>query len=370
MKESSAAQPTGEGDAIARRSTSSRLPSLDQFRGLTVAAMFVVNFGAGHPAVPSLLRHHRTWFSLADAVMPMFFLAVGYALRLAYVRHVEKEGAATARWLAVRRALALVLLGLVVHGLDGEFATWQALKEEGLAAVGKAFVRSPFQALVHIALATLWVLPVVAKSLRAQGWWLVGSLVLHTGLLLAGYQDWLVEHRCIDGGPLGFLGWTVPVLAGSMLRTRDECGSMAASRIAGLGLLSMGLGYVCSCLSHGGVIAAPPFVAPWHERDLWTMSQQTAGASYQLAGVGFAMLVFAMCRWAADVRSVRAAVFTTFGKNALAAYVLHGLVEDFVDPFVPKDAPLWWVGVGFAAFFAVTWAMLRGMEKQGLFVRL
>lgn len=347
-----------------------RLPSLDQFRGLTVAAMFVVNFAGGHPAVPALLRHHRTWFSLADAVMPMFFLAVGYALRLAYVRHVEKEGSAKARWLAVRRALALVLLGLVVHGLDGSYATWQALQDEGLGALGKAFVRSPFQALVHIGLTTLWVLPVVARSLRAQGAWLGASIAVHTALLLAGYQQWIVEHRCIDGGPLGFLSWTVPVIAGSMLRTRDEGERLSARAIAAAGLAAVGFGYAMSCLSHGGVLAAPPFVEPGHERDVWTASQQTAGASYQFVGAGVAMLVFAVCRWLADVRGVQWALFTTLGKNALAAYVLHGLVEDFVDPFVPKDAPLWWVGVGFAAFFAVTWAMLRGMERQGLFVRL
>lgn len=360
----------GIESSLRESAPASRLPSLDQFRGLTVAAMFVVNFAGGHPCVPALLRHHRTWFSLADAVMPMFFLAVGYALRLAFVKHVEKEGLEKARWLAVRRALALVLLGLVVHGLDGSYATWQALQDEGLGALGKAFVRSPFQSLVHIGITTLWVLPVVARSLRAQGIWLGASIALHTGLLLAGYQQWLVEHRCIDGGPLGFLSWTVPVLAGAMLRTRDEEQRLSPRAIGLAGLAAVAIGYAISCLSHGLVIAAPPFVEPWHERDVWTASQQTAGASYQFVGVGVAMLVFALCRWLAEGRGVQFAVFRTFGRNALAAYVLHGLVEDFVDPFVPKDAPLWWVGVGFAVYFAVTWAMLRGMERQRLFVRL
>lgn len=332
--------------------------------------MFVVNFAGGHPCVPVLLRHHRTWFSIADAVMPMFFLAVGYSLRLAFVKHLEKEGIEQARWMAVRRALALVLVGLVVHGLDGSFVSWQSLQDEGLGALGKAFVRSPFQALVHIGLTTLWVLPVVARSLRAQGAWLSASIAAHTALLLAGYQPWLVEHGCIDGGPLGFLAWTAPVLAGAMLRTRDEGDRLSARAIGLAGFAVLALGYATSCLSHGGVIAAPPFVEPWHERDVWTASQQTAGASYQFVGVGVAMVVFALCRWLADARGVQFSMFRTFGRNALAAYVLHGLVEDFVDPFVPKDAPLWWWAVGCSVFFAITWAMLRGMEKQGLFVRL
>jgi hypothetical protein len=41
-----------------------------------------------------------------------------------------------------------------------------------------------------------------------------------------------------------------------------------------------------------------------------------------------------------------------------------------VRPYAPKDSPLWWALAMFAVFFAITWAMLRGMERQGLFVRL
>ncbi len=50
--------------------------------------------------------------------------------------------------------------------------------------------------------------------------------------------------------------------------------------------------------------------------------------------------------------------------------MLHGLVEDFVRPSAPKDSPLWWALTMFAVFFAITWAMLRGLEKSGACIRL
>ncbi len=48
-----------------------RLASLDQFRGYTVAGMFLVNFLAAYDAwVPPVLLHHHTYCSYADTIMP------------------------------------------------------------------------------------------------------------------------------------------------------------------------------------------------------------------------------------------------------------------------------------------------------------
>jgi hypothetical protein len=41
-----------------------------------------------------------------------------------------------------------------------------------------------------------------------------------------------------------------------------------------------------------------------------------------------------------------------------------------VRPYAPKDSPLWWALAMFAVFFAITWAMLRGLEKSGTYIRL
>ena len=82
-----------------------RLVSLDQFRGYTVAGMFVVNWLGGFAVTPEILKHHRTWCSYADTIMPQFFFAVGFALRLVYLRNAAKSGPAAAHWRVVRRGL-------------------------------------------------------------------------------------------------------------------------------------------------------------------------------------------------------------------------------------------------------------------------
>ena len=350
-----------------------RLHALDQFRGFTVAAMFAVNFLAGITAVPALLKHHRTWCSVADLVMPMFLFAVGFSMRLAFAKHAEKHGIAAARAMAVRRAFALVLLGLVVHGIDGKFATFEELRQHGVEGFLSSFWRrSPFQALVHIGVTTLWILPVIQRSARTQVAWAIASLLAHTAALAFGWHDWLLANAVIDGGALGFLAWTTPAIAGSLacMRLQADGGERGRKPIFFAGTSAMLVGYALSCCTNGGVLAAPPFVAPWHPRDMWAMSQQAASASYVVFAAGFSLCAFAAFVHVVDVRGRQWSMLRTLGGNALAAYVLHGLVEDFVDPYAPKDSPLWWAFATFAVFFAITWAFVRGMERQGLFVRL
>jgi predicted acyltransferase len=178
--------------------------------------------------------------------------------------------------------------------------------------------------------------------------------------------------RDSDGGALGFLAWTALMLAGSLacMRIQYVGAAIAARQLVAVGACAMTIGYALSCLTNGGALAAPPLCEPWHPRDMWTMSQQAASASYVVFGAGFSLLAYAAFVQQADLRARELPLFRTLGCNALAGYVLHGLVEDFVRPYAPKDSPLWWALAMFAVFFAITWAMLRGLERQGLFVRL
>ena len=43
-----------------------------------------------------VLSHHHTYFSFADSIMPQFFLAVGFAYRLTFLRRREQLGAGPA----------------------------------------------------------------------------------------------------------------------------------------------------------------------------------------------------------------------------------------------------------------------------------
>src|SRR4029077_10787628 len=77
--------------------------------------------------------------------------------------------------------------------------------------------RELFQTLVHIAVASLWVLPVIAAGPVVRVAFLLASAGLHLWLCSLFYQEWAWKPpRVIDGGPLGFLTWTIPLLVGSL----------------------------------------------------------------------------------------------------------------------------------------------------------
>ena len=169
-----------------------RIESLDQFRGYTVAGMLLVNFIGGFKDTPAVLKHHNTYCSYADTIMPQFFFAVGFAYRLTFLRRRETLGAAKASAAVLRRALALALIGFVLYHLDGHVTTWEQLRTLGVHGfLTSAFSRELFQTLVHIALTSVWILPVIGgRSLLRVGF-LVASAALHVWLSSRFYFHWV-----------------------------------------------------------------------------------------------------------------------------------------------------------------------------------
>src|SRR5439155_10050468 len=115
---------------------SSRIISLDQYRGYTVAGMILVNYLGGfavtHP-VP-VLEHHNTYFSYADTIMPGFHFAVGFALRLVLLKRIATLGRRRAYGSIVRRSLGLILLSTVLEFATARdrFKTWTAVAQTGV----------------------------------------------------------------------------------------------------------------------------------------------------------------------------------------------------------------------------------------------
>lgn len=344
-----------------------RLVSLDQFRGYTVLGMFLVNFVGPYAASPLLFKHHKTYCSYADTIMPHFLFAVGFALRLAHTRRVAAVGshAATARML--RRAFWLVVIGAAFYNLELE--SWRRLaRGEVLHWLGQTF-----QTLVHIAVTTLWVLPVVRARPALLAAFAAGSGLLHLGLSHAFYLDWTRTHKTIDGGLLGFLTWTIPTLAGAwaceLLSTRGPRPSLRPLVSLGLALALLGVG-----LSFLGDTRTPPFVdrpgVSVAGIDLWTMSQKTGSLSYQTFAAGLSLVVYAAFVALCDLRGLALGLFHTLGANPLVAYLLHPLVCLLVQPVVPRSAPLGALLAAWAASVAVVWGLLKVLERRGLYLRL
>ena len=77
--------------AVAAVASPSRIVSMDQFRGYTVAGMFLVNFVGGLKALPEVLKHHDNYFSYADTIMPSFIFAAGFSYRLSVLRRLPQN---------------------------------------------------------------------------------------------------------------------------------------------------------------------------------------------------------------------------------------------------------------------------------------
>src|SRR5271170_2891525 len=114
--------------------SSARIVSMDQFRGYTVAGMFVVNFVGGLSAFPEVMKHHNglPYFSYADTIMPSFMFAAGFSYRLSALKRFAKLGVKSAYIHFVVRSLALVLVSLVMYaGEDLNVKNWAQLTSEG-----------------------------------------------------------------------------------------------------------------------------------------------------------------------------------------------------------------------------------------------
>jgi predicted acyltransferase len=368
-----------------------RLVSLDQFRGFAVLGMYVVNFLGHFQVTPDFLRHHgtyvtpadvvTTYVTYADMVMPQFFLAAGFACRLTVMRRLKCDGPMSAYARLARRCFGLLVIGLFVYGLDGTPRSWAELQEIGVRGFfGTSFQRSYFQTLVHIGLTTLWVMPVIAAGAWERVTFAVFSGVLHLAVSGFGYYTWVMNRPGIDGGPLGFLTWTVPFLIGTLAcdLTATRPTTRRATWFAVVGLVLMGLGYGLSCI-HQPVPsaaefawrwAAPPLMAPADAADIFTLSQRAGSLSYQTFAAGFSLATLAAFVLACDWGGLRSRVLQTLGGNALAAYLIHYVVSRPLKLWSPKDAPAWFALLAFALFLWLCFAAVRWLERKGVHLRL
>ena len=354
-----------------------RIASLDQFRGYTVAGMLFVNFVGGLDAFHATFRHHKTYCSYADTIMPQFFFAVGFAYRLTFLRRLGRDGRGAASAAVIRRALGLILVGFVLYHLDGEVKSWEELRALGLRGFfATAFRRELCQTLVQIALTSLWILPVVASSTRARALYLIGGAILHLALSWWFYLDYAWNTPVIDGGWLSVLSWAIPMLAGTFAydaiaardaESRPRIGAAPGLLTLGAALMLAGYGVA----STGG-LAPPPFTPPAEGSvvDLWTMSQRTGSISYMTFAAGFSLAVYAFFVVACDAWGWSVGLFRTFGTNALAAYILHSMVAGAVRPYLPRDAPLWYAAAGTFLYFLICWGLIRYLEKNRIFLKL
>jgi hypothetical protein len=355
----------------------------------------LVNFVGGFVVTPALLKHHHNGCSYADTIMPGFFLAVGFAYRMTFVRSLASQGTTQACWKLLRRCLGLMLIALVVYHLGGGVKSWSELETAGVwGFVTTAFKRNFFQTLTHIAVTSLWVLPVIAAGPTWRVLYAAASAALHVVLSfgVAGWSnyDWVHQPPVgIDGGPLGFLTWTIPLVAGSLAfdlvaSTKGGARNYAVVKLLVWGFILMACGYLLECLvlrpaTQGGTLAEIGFQwagVPFLPRpssppdNLFRMSQRAGSVSYLTFATGVNLALYAFFVLVCDGWKWELGLLRTFGTNALAAYVLHDLIDAAMSPWLPRDSPAWYVALTFAVFLGLNWLFVRYLEKRQMFLRL
>ena len=335
-----------------------RLTSLDVFRGLTIFAMIIVNdSGDFTHTYPPLLHAQWDHITPTDLIFPFFLFIVGVGLAAAlrpYLSSTPPEemhrpvDGVLYRTLA-RRALVLVLLGLLINGFpEYHLETWRipgVLQRIGicffLAAI--LFVRVPLRWQWGIGGTILLVYATLLRFVGALG---VAAGQLEPTANLPRSFDLVVFSKAHvfslwPTEPEGILSTPAAVVS-VLLGCWVGIGIVNRAPSCRRGFLILAAGVACAAL---GWVCSPalPIV-----KMIWT-------PTYVLFAGGCAMMCFALMYLLTDVRRMPRWIWVAqvFGRNAILAYVLSELAASALSSFEVRGSP-------FPAFVAASLDHLGG----------
>lgn len=353
--------------------TGARFASVDALRGLTVAAMLLVNTPGdwGHVYPPLL---HAPWHGCTptDLVFPFFLFVVGVSIALGLVpRAAQGADVPALHRTILSRGLRIVALGLLLN-----LAAWWAYD--------LAHYR-PWGVLQRIGLCFMVAAPLAMHLRPRLQWGLIGAILLGWWALLApgGYAEFhnLADrvdtalfapylYRFDTGTGLGRdpegLLTTLPSIATVLLGVRAgewlRQGRLRALWGGGVAMLALG--------------AAWSLPMPLNKA-LWT-------SSYVLWSAGWAVLALAAMRVLVDHRGWPA-LGRSFGVNAITAYAGSALLvcvlavagvwtplyqHGFAGWMTPRFGP-YLPSLAFAlAFVALWWGIVRWMDWRGWHLKI
>lgn len=286
-----------------------RLTSLDVFRGMTIAAMILVNTMPDDTTYTWLLHPKWHGFTLADLVFPAFLFIMGTAMAFSLSKYVDGTAPITKKvyWQIFRRSIILFGLGLILNKLlwnysifEPKFFDIEHLRIMGvLQRIGVAFFLAAL-AILNLSNRGLWIL---AGEILI-GYWLILTFIpapdnadgvfsqlgnfssyVDRSIIAKGHLHGSFKQL---GDPEGLFS-TLPAmvnvlfgyLTGSWLKKQPE-----ASRIS-TNLLMFGLAAVVIGLVWGGFFPI--------NKKIWT-------SSYVVLTTGWSLIIFAGCYELVDVR--------------------------------------------------------------------
>lgn len=362
---------------------SKRWIALDFLRGLTIAAMIVVN-NPGDWSNKYEQLGHAEWHGITfpDFVFPFFIFIVGVSIALALTRQRNKNTPAKLIYRKViKRTIILFLLGLVlsllVYPTLGGFRVAGVLQRIALAYFFCSIIFLNFS----------WKNQLIISLVLLIGYWLLLALVPVPGLgypsvepvnNLASWFDRKFLPGLLYNGhhdPEGILS-TIPSIASGLIGLLIGQLSIKIADKTKLNKWLWGIGILTLI---AGIIWQ--FVFPLN-KNLWT-------SSFVLVTAGAAILTLALTTWIVDIKNIKYGIspFIVFGSNAIISYMLSFVLFYLVSPsffgegrsilsltmdlfsqigFPPKFSALLW-----ALFFTfLCYIPVHIMYKKGIFLKV
>lgn len=365
-----------------------RLASLDALRGFDM--LFIMGFASLVIAVCKLFpngtaswiyqqMNHVDWNGLThhDTIFPLFIFIAGLSFPFSYSKMQEKgKKRCQIYWKIFRRALILVVFGLICNGLlKFQFADlryWSVLARIGVSWMFAALLFINFNPAIRACISVLllvgyWILVCYVPAPDAPAG--AGPLTLEGNIV--GYVD-----RCLFPGhlykgtggifdPEGTLS-TLPAIVTAMLgmftgewvRRQDinerkkVLGMLAASVV----MLVVGLVW-----------------SRWFplNKKLWTSSFVLVVGAYSLA-------LFALFYWIIDVKEWRGWIlpFTVIGMNSITIFMAPRIInfkfatDFFLEGLCGLMSPGWAKVVWQCGYLALVWLFLFFLYKKRIFLKV
>jgi predicted acyltransferase len=359
---------------VTTNSSPARWASVDALRGLTVAAMLLVNNPGdwGHVYAPLL---HAPWHGITptDLIFPMFLFVVGVSIALALTPRVDRgESRSALAQTVLARAARIFGLGLLLHlcalwAFDLQhYRVMGVLQRIGLcfgaAGLLALYARPSLQWAILVALLLGYALLLASGGSYAP-FENVASRLDHALLGAHVYQLDPASGRGHDPeGVVSTLGAFATTLCG--VRAGSWLREGRAGRLWAAGAIALLAGQAWS------------FALPLN-KNLWT-------PSYVLWTGGAACWLLALCHWLIDRRGLPA-WGRAFGVNAIAAYagsafLLYALAalgwlepvyqHGFSDWMAPRFGP-YLPSLAYAlAFVALWWGIVRWLDARKLYFKI
>lgn len=302
---------------------SERLVSLDVFRGMTIAAMILVNYPGnwGHVYAPLL---HKPWHGITptDLIFPFFLFIVGVSIAFAYTKQLKKGLPLTGVYRKILfRGVKIFAVGIFLNLWPyfnfAELRVAGVLQRIAIVFVVCAmlFVRTQWKTQAIVGVAILIVYWLALMFIPTPGY---GQPMLEPGANLAAWIDsFLLPGRMWQEtwDPEGLLS-TLPAIATGIsgmlvgkIMLSENSPERKVIHLFLAGFIATIVGYVWSLNF--------PLNKP-----IWT-------SSYVMVTSGLASMTLAASYYLIDLENRKRFIkpFLAFGTNAITLYVLAGLLS-------------------------------------------